>query len=262
MSQLTLGFKEIYKFRYVIFSYIESNLRHKYRRSFLGFIWSVLAPLAHYMIMGFVFSFLIRDTMSNFYKYYFLGAIFFSLVSSIISRSAYIMLGNEHFIKKIYLPKIIFVLNNIGFEIVNFSLTLAALVVLGVIFDFLSISWWLLTIPFSVFFICVFLFGIASILSVAIVYLRDVMHMIPPGLQALFFLTPIAYSPSMVPEKYQWLLKYNPLGYFLDLFREPILNNSWPHSETIIICVLMALISMTLGILTLRYFNHKIIFKL
>jgi ABC-2 type transport system permease protein len=218
-ADLKKEFRDIYRYRYVTISYIQTNLKLRYRRSYLGFLWTVLAPILNYLVMGLVFSLIMRSHIENFFAYYFSGAVFFAVVSSILNRSTHFLIGNEHFIKKIYLPKLTFILNGTLYEFTNFALSVVALFFLGAIFQQLHFSIYapLALIPLAL--ILFFLIGIGSIISVATVYFRDLMHIIPVGVQSLFFLTPILYTQSMIPEKYQFLLKLNPIYYFLECFR-------------------------------------------
>src|SRR5512147_2507222 len=103
------------KYRYVIYNYVYSSLKQKYRRSFLGFLWSVAAPLLQNLIIGVVFYYLMRFDMSNYLVYLFAGTVMFNIMSAVIVQSPYIILNNESFIKKIYVPKLVYVLQIILF---------------------------------------------------------------------------------------------------------------------------------------------------
>lgn len=261
-SEIRKELFSVYKYRYVVFSYIQTNLKLRYRRSTLGFAWTVLAPMLNYLVMGIVFSFIMRDRIPNYFAYYFSGAVFFAVVSSTLNRAPLFLLGNEHYIKKIYIPKMIFILNGTLYEVANFFLSTMALLLLGAVFQqlHLSIHAVLALIPFTL--LVFFLIGIGSIISIATVYFRDLNHIVPVIVQAFFFLTPVIYERSMIPDKYQFLVVLNPFFYFLEAYRIPLIFNSFPPLHYYGICFALAIGSFCLGVHLIKKFDNKIVFKL
>ncbi len=171
------------------------------------------------------------------------------------------MIGNEHYIKKTFVPKTIFILNVVCYEFANFFLSALGLVVFGAMFGAVELH---PTIPLSILalgFALVFLLGIASFISVATVYFRDFDYIIPVAMQALFFVTPITYDMSMIPEKRAWIITYNPFYYFVEIFRQPLLGQvpSWNFYG---IVAATSLVTCFLGLWCLRHFENKIVFKL
>ncbi len=253
---------EIYKYRYVTYAFVTTNLRSRYRRSVLGFLWTVLAPMIHYIIMGLVFTVLLKTQIENYFVYYFSGAVFFAVVSSTLNRAPTAFIQNEHFIKKIYLPKIIFVQNVVIYEVVNFILSATSLLILGILSSKLQLSFVILTSILPIILVAIFLFGISAMISLATVYFRDLVHIVPAILQATFFATPIIYNKSMIPEKYHILIDINPLSYFLEAFRQPLLTNRPPDAGLLLGLTILSLTSFLIGFLLIDRFQNKIVFKL
>lgn len=254
--------RETFKFRYVIFNAVYTNLKQKYRRSVLGFLWSVVAPLLQNLIIGVVFSYLMRFDMPNYIVYLFAGIVFYNILSTVIMQSPYIMINNEGFIKKIYVPKLVFVLQVVFLEIVNFILILISLIILGIIFKKLSFSFSYLFLPVPLFLLIIFLIGAATIISIMSVYFRDMMHIVPVVMQAVFFLTPVLYPMSIVPEKMQKIIKLNPFYYFVEIFRIPVLYNKLPDLKYILVCLFISSMTFFAGLSVLKRYNNRIVFKL
>lgn len=254
--------KDIYRYRYVTFSFIQTNLRLRYRRSYLGFIWTVLAPLLNYLVIGLVFSFLMRSQMENFFAYYFSGAVLYAAFASTLNRAPHFLIGNEHFIKKIYLPKLIFVLNGTLYELANFCLSLIALTFLGAIFKQLHLSIYAPLALIPILMLPLFLVGLGSIISVATVYFRDLGHIVPVIIQSLFFATPILYPRSMFPPEYQFLIDLNPIYYFLETFRQPLIDGRIPDLKFYYVCFGLSIMSFAAGIILIKKFDNRIVFKL
>lgn len=254
--------KNCYRFRYVTLAFVSSTLKHRYRRSALGFLWTVLAPFLHYIIMGLVFSMVTKSSVPNFFLYYFTGAVFFSAVSSVVNRATVIFIGNEHYLKKIYLPKLIFVGNAIIYEFTNFILTLSTLFLLGNIFGSLSLHWTIVLLPIFFVFLMLFLAGISTMIAIASVYFRDLLNIVPVVMQAVFFATPIFYSIQDLPEQFQKYFVWSPLNPFLTFFRQILLYGEMPAVHTWIFIISSSVLSVILGVLVLRKFENQIVFRL
>ena len=254
--------QETLKYRYVIYNYVYSSLKQKYRRSFLGFLWSVAAPLLQNLIIGVVFYYLMRFDMPNYLVYLFAGTVIFNIMSAVIVQSPYIMLNNESFIKKIYVPKLVYVLQVILFEITNFVFIMISLLVLGIVFGKLSFSVHYLFLPIPILLSVLFLVGIAIIISITTIYFRDLQHIVPVVMQAAFFLTPVLYPPSIIPAPLQRVISFNPFYYFVEIFRTVVLQNQLPSTTHIVLCAGMAFLMLSAGLAVLDKFDNKIIFKL
>jgi ABC-type polysaccharide/polyol phosphate export permease len=212
--------------------------------------------------MGFIFSFIMANRIPGYFVYYFTGAIFFSIISSTLNRAPVFLIENEHFIKKIYVPKLIFILNGITYEITNFLLSAISLIILGMLFGKLDLSWhsFLIFIPIGL--ISFFLIGIGTIIGIATVYFRDLMHIVPVIVQAFFFLTPVIYEKSMIPEQYRFLVDWNPFYYFLEIYRLPLVYHQIPPASYYLICIALSLVVFFAGLLMIKKFDNRIIFKL
>ncbi len=254
--------KELYRFRWVTYSFVRSTLLLRYRRSFLGFLWSLLNPILNYIVVGMVFYLLSRGITPNYFVYMFTGSAIFNLISVTTNASPSIMLVNEPYIKEIYLPKAIFILNTILLELLNFIFSLTALMLLGLLWGKLTLSWSLLSIPFVLFFILLFNFGMASFLSVTTVFFRDFVHITPIITQAAFFATPILYTMDLVPPEYRSMLGFNPFLHVVNCFREPFYSGALANPINYVVLILVSLTVFFLGIWILKKNENRIVFRL
>lgn len=261
-SSVPQELRNAYRFRYVSYSFVQTNLKLKYRRSYLGFLWTVIAPMLHYFIMGLVFTLLLGRGRPGYFAYYFSGALFFAMISGVLNRSVTTFLINEHFIKKVNVPKLTYVLNSVGIELTNFFLSGTSLLILGMISGQFQFSKYSILCLVPVLLCAIALAGIACMLSVAAVYFRDLINIIPAIIQALFFATPVIYDESMIPANYSWLIHYNPLFYFLKLFREPLLSQSLPSLNIYVVSSIFSISCLVAGLFLLVRFDNKIVFRL
>lgn len=254
--------RDCYRYRYVCYSYVQTNLRLRYRRSFLGFLWTLITPLASYAIMGFIFSYSMKIQVPNFLVYFFTGAVFFNFLSVGLGRAPLAMLENENYMRKLYVPKLNFVLNGIFLETVNFVLGMLALLFLGIAFQKLSFHWSMLYLPVPIVITILTLVGATAFLSVMTVFYRDIKHVVPLLMQSIFFLTPIFYKIDSIPERYQWAVKINPLYHLVESFRMPVVDGVLPPMEHLVFSLSFAIVVLTVGIYTLKKYDNKVVFKL
>src|SRR5689334_7480719 len=113
---MTNELTEAWRYRAVVENFTLTALGVRYRRSVLGYFWSVLSPLLKYAIMGLVFEIIGRFNMSNYYGYMFLGSVYFGFFSTVVSEATMAFIRNVHYIKKIYVPKLVFVFNIVIYE--------------------------------------------------------------------------------------------------------------------------------------------------
>lgn len=262
VSSIRSDLRNIYKFRYVISSYVTIHLRMRYRRSLIGFLWTVLAPLINYLVIALVFIYAMNQSDSNFFTYFFIGSVIFNVISISLQRAPGIMLVNEMYIKKIYLPKIIYVLNTCAYEFTNFILTSITLLLVGLIMGKVHISAALFAIPINLILLVFVLIGLCSLLSVAGVFFRDLLYIIPQVMQAFFFLTPIVYKPAVFPEKIQRLIQLNPFYHIIETFRFPILLGILAPIEHYYYFFAFALTSFLFGYFLIKKYDNRIVFKL
>lgn len=261
-ESIVTEFKDAWKYRYVIQSFVSTKLKQRYRRSILGYFWTILAPFIHYAIIGFVMSHIGRSSMPNYFVYMFSGSVFFSVIAGVVNGSPMYLIANEHFIKKIYLPKIIFILNTVALEFVNFSLTTISLAVLGLLTQVIHFSFSFLYLPIPIIFGMLLLVGLGCIISIAAVYFRDLIHIFPAVMQAAFFLTPILYSLDQIPEKYHQFILLNPIYYLIECFRLPIVSGKIPPASYSIFLIISAVLIFGTGIILLKKYDNKIVFRL
>ena len=255
-------FKDLHRFRWVVYSFVSSNLKLRYKRSVVGIFWSMLGPGFTYLVMGTVFSILMKNDNPRYFAYVFTGATFYNLFAAIMGASPGILIGNEGYMKKIYLPKSIYFVNVLLMECVNFIFSFLTLILICLILGQISFSLSWISIPFVVVLGLFFISGIAIFLAIVAVYFRDINHILPVAMQVIFFTTPVLYFVDSVPSQYQRFLQINPFYYWIEVFRQPLFYGHFPDFKGVAIVSVLAFVSFMSGIVTLQLFNNQIVFKL
>ncbi len=262
-SFLLRNFRELFLYRHVIYNLVRANLRARYRRSVFGFLWSLLNPLFTMVIMAIVFSTIFNNALENYSIYIFSGLLPWALIfNSMINGTMSLVLG-ERYLKKVYIPKLVFPLVTVGVEAVNFLLSLFSLFLLA-IFLGAKITWALLTLPVAMLMTTLFIFGLVLIISIVNVFFRDLSHIIHIVFTGLFYLTPIVYPIEFLSSNRILfsLVKLNPFLYFVELFHEIIYLAKFPDISLWLMCFVLTLVSLFIGLSAYSALEKDVIYRL
>jgi len=227
--------KETYKYRALIHALVVRHLSIRYRGSALGFLWSFLNPLCLMLVYTMVFHYYIRfNQVQNYTIFLFCGLLPWIWSSSAISEGTSSIVGGGHLITKSMFPAHILPLVAVLTTLINFLLSLPLLFIFMVM-DGVELQVAMLSLPFIIIIQLAFLYGISLMLSSANVLYRDVQHLIANILSLLFFLCPIVYPLSSVPEAFRFTVDLNPFALFIATYHRIILEGAWPSLTSLLI---------------------------
>lgn len=169
-------FRRFFAFDELLKQLIIRDVKLKYRRSYLGYLWSILNPLMLMMVLVVVFSNLFRFDIPNFPLYMISGQFLFSFMTEATNMSVGSITGNSALIKKTYVPKYIFTVSKVGSSLVNLLFSLGALL-LVMIFTDAEFSWNLLFFPVIILEVFIFSLGLGLWLSAITVFFRDIQYL-------------------------------------------------------------------------------------
>lgn len=212
-------FKSLYEYRELLKTSISKDIRGKYKNSVLGILWSFLNPLLQIAVYAIVFPLIMKSNLPNYTVFLCCGLIPWNFLSSAISRASFTMIENGNIIKKVYFPREILPLSIVTSEAVNFMIS--TVIILAFVVGYgMGLSKFIIFYPLVLIVQYLLLIGISFIVSSVTVYFRDLQHFIGIALQLLFYATPIVYAPNTIPESFQWILKFNPMTYIINGYRD------------------------------------------
>lgn len=260
-AAFTRNVRESHQYREVLWQFVRQFLTLRYRRTLLGYLWTLVNPLLMMSVTAVVFATLFKLDLASYTVFLFAGMVPWNFFSMSVTQSCTSFIQNEGLIKKIYLPKIIFPLSqSIGMAIDSMlSMAALALVILPMGGKFSAA---LLFLPVAYLLLFVFAFGLSLLMSVATVFFRDLQYVIGVLMQAWFFLTPVMYRHDALTGKVAWVVALNPMVSFIELFRAPLLQGQMPSLHAIGVSVAVALVSLVLGSWTLLAQEKNIVFRL
>ena len=195
-------FRRFYAFDELLKQLIIRDVKLKYRRSYLGYLWSILNPLMLMMVLVVVFSNIFRFDIPNFPLYMIAGQTVFNFMIEATNNAVWSITGNAPLLKKTYVPKYIFTLSKVGSSLVNLVFSLGALV-LVMIFTGAEFSWNLLFFTIIILQVLIFSLGISLFLAAATVFFRDIQYLWGVFTSMWMYLTPLFYPVNIIPEEYR-----------------------------------------------------------
>ena len=248
MSDLKAQFKKDW---FILRSLVSKDFKLKYRRSALGVLWSVLNPLLMMIVLTAVFSTVFRFQIENFALYLILGQTLFGLMSDATSGAMSSIIDSSSLIKKIRINKILFPLEKVAFALVNFVISLIAVVAVMIFFQVVP-TLNLLFLPLLLLYVFAFSLGLGLLIAALSVFFRDVMHLWSVVLTAWTYATPLFYPIEILPDFLAPLMQFNPMYHYVTYFREIALWGTTPSLEQNLICIGFAAAALILGYVVFR----------
>jgi ABC-type polysaccharide/polyol phosphate export permease len=234
------------------------ELRTKYRKSVLGWTWSMLNPLATVAIYSFLFGYLfgadapvgIHSGVRAFSLYLLCALLPWNFFMLVTNMGMGAIIGNAGLVKKVAFPREVLVFSNTLHGLVQFSIELLLLTVVLVIAGS-HFFVWIPVILVQMLLLAFFASGLALALAAGNVYFRDLGYLWQIFTQVWFFATPIVYMQALIEEKVApwalWIWKLNPMAVFAQGFRRSMYDNTFPGWDNLGACAAVALLSMVIG---------------
>ena len=258
-SKLPHWLQELWKYRDLLRLLVSRNLKLKYRRSILGYLWSVLNPLLIMVVMTLVFSTMFKRNIENFPVYLFCGQLLFNFMNTSTHQAISSITGNASLLKKTYVPKYIFTVSKITSGLVDFVLSLGALVIVMIVTS-TPLTWYILLFPLVILQLYVFCLGVGLFLAQANVFFRDIQYIYNAVTTAWMYLTPIFYPIDALPEQGGWIIAhFNPMYFYVAQFRDLIWAGTMPEAWLIAAGCGTALVALAIGAWSFRKAQDRFI---
>ena len=242
-----LRLKDFAHYKDLLKHLVMRDIKLKYRRSILGYLWSVLDPLLTMIVMTIVFSTMFSRNIDNFPVYLFCGQLLFNFMRNSTSHAMNSINSNGALLRKAYVPKYIFTFSKIISGLVDLTFNLVALLIVMLVTG-AGFHWSNLLFPFVLLQICVFSLGLGLFLAQANVFFKDVQYIYNAVMMAWMYLTPIFYPVESLPESVRWCITHlNPMYYYVKQFRDIFYAGILPQGEYVLAGSVAALVMLIFG---------------
>jgi lipopolysaccharide transport system permease protein len=246
---------ELLRFRDLLWTLAERDIKVRYKQTALGVIWVVLQPLMAALIFAFVFGVIagLPSDGQPYVVFAFAGMTAWNTFANVISRVSGSLVGNGYIISKIYFPRVILPLSSTISALVDSSFSLVVMFVLMAIYRVWP-GWGIVFLPVWLLILVVLAFGLGLMTSAWMVRYRDFVHIIPVMLQLGLFISPVAWSTtnSKLSEKFLWILRMNPIASLLEAFRWSLFGRAAPPLSALAYSLVTAIAVFWMGMMVFK----------
>lgn len=239
-------FLELYQYRDLLRLLVSNSIKTRYKRSTLGILWTLLNPLLNTLVLSIAFQAIMRFDVENYTIYLLVGLLVWTFFSQTTMHSMNTLIWGSSLLKRIYVPRTIFAIAVVGNGIINFILSLIPLAVI-MLFMRQPFTPALLLLPLTILLLAMFTLGVALFISTLAVYFVDIVDIYGVLLSALFYLTPIIYPISLIPDRFRLLINLNPMTIMVSMFRTLIYYGEMPSLNITLAAVAMSIGSLAIG---------------
>lgn len=254
-SEIKINIKKYY---YLISILVSRDIKKKYKGSMLGILWSLLNPLLQMGVLTIIFSSIFKSNIDNYPLYMISGRLLFEFFSIGTNAGMRSIVVSASLLKKVYIPKYIVVISKIISSFIIFIISMLDLILVMIITGVeFRIS--LIYVPLYLILLLLFVIGVGMMLATIMTIFRDIEHIYSVATMILMYFSAIFYPIDIIPEKYQFLMKFNPLHYYIEGVRTIIYDGQSVDLLNLLSCLVIALIFLTLGFIIFRKNEDKFI---
>jgi len=250
--------KNLLAYRSLISTLVLKELKTRYRGSVLGFIWSFLNPLLFMLVYIIVFSVYMRINVNNYALFLFCGLLPWIWFSQSLLNAASSIVNGGALIKKVVFPIEILPIVSVITNLVNFLLGLPILFLFIYIFK-IKLGYFIIFLPILIIIQALMTIGLSLVLSAINVHLRDVEQILTNLLNLFFFLTPILYPISTIPERYRGIILLNPMALLMISYQDILFNGKAPDWRYLLILIIISILIFIYGYIIFDRFKDSLI---
>ena len=252
LPRLDVG--ELWHYRELLWTLVWRDVSVRYKQTFLGVAWAILVPaftaLVYVIVFGKFANFPAGST--PYPSLVVAGVLPMQYFASALSLASLSLLSNLPLVTKVYFPRTLLPFAGVMVPLVDFVVGLPILLFLMFKYDTWPDGWKFLTAPLFMLLAVVTVLGISLLLAAVNVRYRDVRYMIPVFLQVLPLLSGVMFAVDQIPEKWQWILSFNPMTGVIAGWRWAILDANAPDPGQLAVGVAVALALFVVGLAVFR----------
>ena len=241
----------------LVYVLVRRNLKIKYQGSVLGFFWALLQPALTAMLLIAVFTYIVRIPIDNYWAFLLSGFIVWGFLQQCINAGSLVFSEHCNVVRSIAMPKELLVVSAVLSRLVEFLAALFVVLLIIVFAHHQSLPGSFFTLPLLIVFQIFLAAGIAFPMGIISVWYRDVQHALPVLLMALFYVCPVFYPITMVPEEGRFAYQMNPIAQVLKLYHVVLYDGTFPSILEFFVTAISSLLVLAIGyIFYCRYQNR------
>lgn len=261
-NRIITELRSVYEYRNLVFQMTLRNITIRYKRSFLGMFWTMLEPLMMMVVMAFVFSSILQRGVENYPIFLFTGLLIWNYFSQATNSAMSDFSNSGRLLSKVYLPQSVFIFVSICTALVNFAISMVALLVVSLFFKAPISVYGLLILLWPLFILTIFNLGIGLFLAPLNVLYSDIGNVYNIFLRLLMYLSAIFYPVETLPGWLRTIIELNPVYQFIYIFRHPIYLGLAIPADSMVYVTVWTVIMLVVGFTVFTEFSEKVATKL
>jgi ABC-type polysaccharide/polyol phosphate export permease len=252
----------IWQLRYFWFALVLNDLRHRYKRSFLGIGWSLVRPLAMTFLFCIVFGQIFQLAPGDYAPHLLIGLTVWQFLTESLNQGCHSFVNGAAYIRQQQVPLAIFPLRVVLAAMFHLVIALGLAVFATLFFKGSLNPLALLGLLPAILLLFCLCWLLAILSGIAHTHFPDTQHVLELGLQFAFYLTPIVYRIESLGSRtgLAWLVECNPVTSLLALFRAPIIEGTPPAMHHVGVSVLLLAVIAVVAIPLLRKLERTLVF--
>ncbi|MCL2189227.1 MAG: ABC transporter permease [Defluviitaleaceae bacterium] len=247
------------KYNFLFEELVKRDFKKKYKRTYLGIIWSMLGPLMQLGVMVLVFTHFFGRDIPHFPLFVFSGITMFNFFRESTEQGMMSLTANSGVLTKVKVPKWLFLLSRNTSALLNFTLILVVFFVYA-FFDGVPFHPRFLLLIYPVITLTLFNIGAGLVLSALFIFFKDVQYLYNIGMMLVMWLSAIFFDISTFSENTQRLFLLNPVFTHIQYFRLVVLQGVVPSWHIQLLCSLYAVAALGVGAFFYKRYNYKFIY--
>ena len=258
-SSMKFRIRMFQQYKGLIQELVSRDLKLKYRRRFMGYVWSILNPLLVMTVMTIVFSAMFKRNIENYPVYLLTGRMTFDFFTTSTNAAMNSVTGNAALMKKTYIPKYIFTVAKVTSALVDYVFSLGALFIV-IIATRAGFHWTMLGLPLVFIQVYLFCLGLGFLLAELHVFFRDIKYIYRAVTTAWMYMTALFYPIESLPDSVATIIKlFNPMYYYVAQMRDLVLYGRWPGPRVFWGGWFFGIVMMIIGVYAFQKHKDKFI---
>ncbi|MBL7663278.1 ABC transporter permease [bacterium] len=250
---------QVLRYREYLYQSVLRDLRRRYKRSILGYFWSIAHPLMMMIVLATVFSHIMRIEIKDYAIFLFAGLLPWNFFSSTAMMSLHSIRSNARLFSHVPIPKYIFVLSIAASNFVNYLLALIPLLLMILVAG-RTVPATIVLLPLVLIPFILAVLGISMLLAASNVFFEDTHHLAEVGMSVLYFLSPVLYHRGLLPQSLVKYLVYNPFFTQIEFIRAVVYDGVFPDFSVFLCNLLASILIFVIALVIFRKVEDKFLY--
>lgn len=238
--------RALFRYGELVKQLVLRSIKTRYKRSVLGFAWTMVNPLLTMAVLTLVFSRLFQFPTRTYALHVLSGLLIWNFFAQTSTAAMSEMMWSGSLLGRIYVPKTAFAVAALGTGLVNLVLAVIPYMIISLLLG-VPPTPVIVMLPVAVLILSFFTLGIGMALSSTVLFFQDILPTYEILLTAWFYLSPVIYPTELLPDKLVTILRFNPMLHYIDFFRSAILTGEWPDPAALALMIVLSLFVFVAG---------------